>query len=282
MKTPRDQFGVADKQCNICDFYRDFSYTFVLPMDVQPSESVDPYLSDYGEGFDDLLSVGEPAEDQRPALIIASKFGGPKPPAPIISSKFGGAKMPAHLAISAAPKTPAPQPKRGGGPPPSVRQSKSGGHQSSSERRPSVSLVKAAPMFPDDEIRRPRTLAPQIQVKAKARRRSRIPWSIRDWGIPQYDARDRSEYCWAYRHDQKALRRRIAETVLMYPRCTNYQFNRLLYNKYGARTSELNILFECRGIAQLTDLIFTYDLEEVVSRPGRYTGNPSRTTGEQE
>ena len=46
--------------------------------------------------------------------------------------------------------------------------------------------------------------------------------------------------------------------------------NRFSYNEFGAHVAELNSLFGCRGIGQLTDRIFTddqnsRDLREIIS-----------------
>ena len=116
-----------------------------------------------------------------------------------------------------------------------------------------------------------------------AKSRSRIPGSLRDWGIPQRSAQSRSDFCWEFRNDPSRLRRRVTDVILSHPGYTNYQFYRLLYNEFGARVAELNSLFGCRGIGQLTDRIFNYDqncqdLGEIVSefdrRMERYRRQP--------
>ena len=119
--------------------------------------------------------------------------------------------------------------------------------------QPTRGLVKAAPI--------PRCgIPPQMTGRPKSTQpRNKVPFCIRDWGISQYDARDRNAARWAFRDDPETLRRQIAETILAHPGYTNCQFNRLLNNAYGARIAELNELFGRRGMSQLTDIIFNYD-----------------------
>ena len=210
----------------------------------------DPYLGDYEVGFEDLLGSDLSSEEDdtcfqplhQSQARLCPKHGPLMPKVVNTALQRGG---------TLAPKAKCGRAVRGDGQPmssrPTTLRPKSGGTPTG-----------------------PTTTEPMPKSMPAAKSRSRIPGSLRDWGIPQYSAQSRSNFCWEFRNDPSRLRRRVTNAILAHPGYTNYQFNRLLYNEFGARVAELNSLFDCRGIGQLTDRIFNYDqncqdLREIVS-----------------
>ena len=49
------------------------------------------------------------------------------------------------------------------------------------------------------------------------------------------------------------------KTIKEHPGYTTKQFNRLLFDTYGARVRELDLLFGCRGLSQLIDGVSSHD-----------------------
>ena len=94
--------------------------------------------------------------------------------------------------------------------------------------------------------------------RAPKRPRSRVPWELKDWGTPGYDPIDRSLFCTEYRRDPDGLRCKIVKTIKEHPGYTTKQFNRLLFDTYGARVRELGLLFGCKGLRQLLDGVFCH------------------------
>ena len=104
--------------------------------------------------------------------------------------------------------------------------------------------------------------APKVPPKVRKNSgtaRTRISRNMRDWGVPGYDPEDRSAYCEEYKRGPDSLRRRITQTIEDNPGLTTEQFNRLLFDTYGAQVRELNILFGCKGLAQVIEKAFNHD-----------------------
>ena len=177
-------------------------------MEEQLGEVSDPYLSEYGGKFEDILLESE----ELPHLPPDQGAKQEDISLPKTESKFG--------------RVPTTCSKHGGPPGPQQAMPKA--------------LAKAT------------SRAPKLP-------RSRVPWEIRYWGPLGYYPADRGAFCAEYRSDPDALRRKIEQTAKAHPGYTNKQFNRLLYDTYGARVRELNLLLDCNGMTQLINSIFSYD-----------------------
>ena len=206
----------------------------------------DPYMSEYSSGFDDILHRSEDSpqvqlddeeEHQQAGGPPTVPKGGRLPAA---SPKYGS-HPPTEPKCGRLPAAP---PKYGRNSGPRQRSpeaiSKHGGYPIPQQRVPMVkAAAKAVP-------------------RAPKRPRSRVPWELKDWGTPGYDPIDRSLFCTEYRRDPDGLRRKIVKTIKEHPGYTTKQFNRLLFDTYGARMRELALLFGCSGSRQLLDGVFCH------------------------
>ena len=82
-----------------------------------------------------------------------------------------------------------------------------------------------------------------------------MPSVLKGLGTPHFDMAEREKFDKLFNKDPTRLRKRVAHEFLANPEWGGRRMSRHLFNTFGAKVDELNLLFSCTGMAEMKETI---------------------------